>query len=168
MPRHSNSFIQFLLTCRLPKRTRSPLPGVFSGNPVKSLNRLNALNCPYLKEMDFIFTMLHVLIISFNLLGWIWKKTRKAHLIVVALTFASWFILGIWYGWGYCFLTDWHWREKERLGETNLPNSFIKYMADKMTGSDIDAGLVDLITIAVFIFIILITIYVNFIHRKSS
>jgi len=118
--------------------------------------------------MDVLFTILHLSIILFNLLGWIPKKTRKAHLIVVALTFASWFVLGIWYGWGYCFLTDWHWRVKEKLGEENLPNSFIKYMADKITGKDIDAGLVDLFTIMVFIFIILITIYVNFIQRKIT
>src|SRR5688500_4808879 len=105
--------------------------------------------------MDFLFTLLHILIILFNLTGWIWKKTRKAHLIVVALTFASWFIMGIWYGWGYCFLTDWHWRIKEKNGETNLPDSFIKYMADKITGQDIDAGLIDLFTVILFILILL-------------
>lgn len=121
----------------------------------------------YLDEMDFLFTILHLLIISFNLFGWIWEKTRKAHFIVIALTFASWFVLGIWYGWGYCFLTDWHWRVKERLGETNLPASFIKYMADKISGKDIDARLVDLSTMVIFIFTIIITIYVNFIHRKT-
>jgi len=87
-----------------------------------------------LKILDLLFTLAHLIIIAFNLFGWIWKKTRKAHLIVVGITLASWFILGIWKGWGYCFLTDWHWRVKEKLGETGLPDSFIKYMADKITG----------------------------------
>lgn len=116
---------------------------------------------------DILFTFLHFAVILFNLLGWIWQRTRKAHLTVITLTFASWFILGIWYGWGYCFLTDWHWRVKERSGETGLPNSFIKYMADKITGMDIEAAFVDLSTLIVFILIILITIYVNFIQKKT-
>ena len=118
--------------------------------------------------MDFLFTFLHVTIILFNLLGWIWKQTRKAHLIIITLTFASWFILGIWYDWGYCFLTDWHWRVKEKSGETELPNSFIKYMADKITGKDIDAAFVDLATLILFILIILSTMYVNFIQKHTQ
>ncbi|HUR31773.1 MAG TPA: hypothetical protein VMZ69_10110 [Saprospiraceae bacterium] len=44
------------------------------------------------------------------------EKTRKAHLLVIDLTIASWFIIGLWKGFGYCFLTDWHWRIKEKLG----------------------------------------------------
>ena len=119
------------------------------------------------KFLDILFTFFHFAVIFFNLLGWIWQKTRKAHLIFITLTLASWFILGIWYGWGYCFLTDWHWTIKQRSGETALPNSFIKYMADKITGKDIDAAFIDLSTLIVFIMIILITIYVNFIRKKT-
>src|SRR5690606_33751764 len=96
--------------------------------------------------------------------GWIFPKTRKLHLITIGLTFGSWFILGFWYGFGYCFLTDWHWDVKRKLGETNLPSSFIKYFADKISGNDISATLVNNVTLIVFIITIILTIYYNFFH----
>src|SRR4030095_9126954 len=121
-----------------------------------------------LKILDLVFTLLHLIIIAFNLFGWILKKTRKAHLIVAGITLASWFILGIWTGWGYCFLTDWHWRVKEKLGETSLPNSFIKYMADKISGQNIDPGIVDVATLGIFLAAIILSLYVNFFTKKTK
>jgi hypothetical protein len=111
--------------------------------------------------LDILLTILHLGFTLFNLAGWIWKKTRKAHLITIGLTLASWLILGIWYGLGYCVLTDWHWTVKRALGQKNLPSSFIKYYADKISGSDIPANLVDSVTAIVFVLIILITAIVN-------
>lgn len=121
-----------------------------------------------MKLLDIFFTALHLLIIGFNLFGWLWPRARKIHLWVVALTLASWFILGIWYGIGYCPITDWQWRIKARLGETNLPNSFIKYFADKITGNDYPPDLVDRITLISFIVAIVITLYVNFFRKTGS
>lgn len=115
--------------------------------------------------LDVFFYALHLIIIGFNLFGWIWTKTRKLHLLVVALTLGSWLILGIWYGFGYCFLTDWQWNIKEKLGETDLPNSFVKYFADQITGLDFDPGLIDGITLGAFALAIGATIYVNFIKK---
>src|SRR5687768_8211767 len=121
-----------------------------------------------MRLLDILLTFAHLLVIGFNLLGWIWKKTRKAHLILVVLTIASWFIIGIWKGLGYCFLTDWHWRVKEKLGEDNLPNSFIKYFGDKISGTSINPQLVDAVTLVLFLFVIIITVYFNFFYRKIS
>ena len=115
---------------------------------------------------DWLFTLLHIVIIGFNLFGWIWPSTRKLHLIVVALTLGCWLILGIWYGIGYCPITDWQWQIKQKLGEVNLPNSFVKYYADKISGQNISAALIDTITGISFASAIIITIYVNFIKRK--
>jgi len=117
--------------------------------------------------IDFFLSFLHIAFTLFNLLGWIWPRTRKLHLITMGATAASWFILGIWYGWGYCFLTDWQWTVKEKLGETNLPSSFIKYFADKLTGSDIDPSLVNTTTLVCFIAAVGLTIYVNFFKRAK-
>lgn len=97
--------------------------------------------------LDLLFTIIHVALIVFNLTGWIWKRTRRLHLITLLLTAASWAILGIWYGLGYCPLTDWHWQVKEKLGETALPNSFVKYILDKILGTDLPVALVDTITL---------------------
>lgn len=119
-----------------------------------------------LKILDLIFLWMHLLVISFNLFGWIWKGTRKAHLFILMVTLFSWFILGIKYGMGYCFLTDWHWEVKIKLGETNLPNSFIKYFFDHYTFLNISAEAADLVTIVAVVLIVLLTVYFNFIKRK--
>ncbi len=104
-----------------------------------------------LKLLDLLLTIFHFCHYSgFNLFGRVWKPLRKAHFIVVCATAACWFILGIWFGIGYCPITDWDWQIKEKLGEHNLPNSFIKYYADMITGRSVDAGLIDTLTAAGF------------------
>ena len=117
--------------------------------------------------LDLLLSFLHIAFTLFNLLGWIWPRTRKLHLITIGATAASWFILGIWYGWGYCFLTDWQWSVKERLGEGNLPSSFIKYFADKLTGRDIDPSIINTITLICFLAAVILTVYVNFFMKKK-
>ncbi len=116
--------------------------------------------------LDIFFTLLHWLIIGFNLLGWIWRATLKLHLYSVLLTAASWLVLGIWYGIGYCPITDWQWQVKTKLGEQNLPNSFVKYQADKLTGVDFNPATIDTITAISFAFVTLLSIYLN-IRRKT-
>jgi hypothetical protein len=121
-----------------------------------------------LEVSDLLFTFLHLALTGFNLLGWIWPRTRKAHFISVLLTLASWLLPGFWYGWGYCPLTDWHWQIKRKLGESDLPNSFIKYMADTITGADINPALVDGFTLALFLLAIAISVYVNYFNKNIS
>jgi hypothetical protein len=118
--------------------------------------------------LDIFLTIAHIAVTLFNLTGWIWKRTRKAHLLVLSLTLLSWLLLGFWYGWGYCVLTDWHWEVKEKLGEKNLPASFIKYLGDKLTGRDLDPLLVDNITLGCLVFSVVAAVYVNFIRRKKT
>jgi hypothetical protein len=118
--------------------------------------------------LDYLFTLLHLIIIGFNLLGWIWRSTRKLHLIFVLLTAASWLLLGIWYGIGYCPITDWQWQIKERLGETNLPNSFIKYFVDKLTRSDISSDLIDAVTAIFFAIAAALSVYLNFFKKNQQ
>jgi hypothetical protein len=121
-----------------------------------------------LQILDFLLSIVHLVLIGFNLLGWIWPQTRKAHLITIVATAASWFILGIWYGMGYCPVTDWQWDVKEKLGETNLPNSFIKYFADKVTGKNLNPSLIDTITVCLFVTAALLSVYVNFFKKKTK
>ena len=116
-----------------------------------------------LRLLDLFFTGLHLFIIGFNLLGWIWPRCRKAHFILVVATAGSWFLLGLWFGLGYCPITDWQWQVKEKLGEQNLPNSFVKYYADWLTGYDFSPGLIDTWTGALFALAAFLSVYVNFI-----
>lgn len=93
--------------------------------------------------LDYFFIVFHFSLILFNLMGWAWRRTRRIHLIFIGLTMLSWFGLGIFYGWGYCPPTDWHWKIKRALGETGLPDSYVKYYVDKLTGVSWDPLVVD-------------------------
>ena len=118
--------------------------------------------------LDGFLTFLHLAIILFNLFGWIPRYTRRPHLISIIVTAASWFLLGIWFGIGYCPITDWQWQVKEKLGESNLPASFIKYYADKITGNKIDPILIDRITAGCFGGAAIISLFVNLFIKKRS
>ena len=118
--------------------------------------------------LDILLTILHFVVILFNLFAWTVPSLRKAHFVGVLLTAGSWLVLGIWYGLGYCPITEWQWRIKEQLGETNLPGSFVKYYADKWSGRDIDAGLVNWVTAISFGLAVVLSVYFNFFHRKHK
>lgn len=97
--------------------------------------------------LDWFFALFHASLALFNLTGWAWRATRRAQLVTISLTLLSWFGLGIFFGWGYCPCTEWHWQVKRRLGEHDLPNSYIKYYADRITGTDWNPLLVDSVTV---------------------
>ena len=116
--------------------------------------------------LDIMLTIVHLSIIGFNLFGWIPRSARKAHFIFIVLTAASWFLLGIWFGIGYCPVTDWQWKIKEQLGEHDLPASFITYFTNKITGKNFDPDLVNALTMIFFTAAALLSIYVNFLRLK--
>lgn len=121
-----------------------------------------------LRLLDIFLTFIHLIIIGFNLFGWIWPATRKMHFICVLATAASWLLLGLWFGVGYCPVTDWQWQVKAKLGEHDLPASFIKYYADKITGKNISSSFIDLITAICFAVAALLSVYVNFIKKNRK
>ena len=114
-----------------------------------------------LQILDFLLYAAHLLLIGFNLLGWIWRKTLRWHLLCVLLTALSWFGLGIWYGFGYCFITDWQWDVKRQLGQSNLPNSFIDHFVNQVMGLSISSQLIDVLTGLMFGLVAIISIVRN-------
>ena len=121
--------------------------------------------------LDKFFIIFHTIYALFNILGWIWKKTRKLNLIFLLLTGFSWFILGIWYGIGYCPLTHWHWQIRHRLGYYDMPYSYIKFLLDTWTGLDWHPILVDVMTGTAFGSALIISIFLNikaWIENKRS
>lgn len=108
--------------------------------------------------LDIFFVVLHSLLIIFILSGWLIPKLRAAHLIVVLLTGASWFLLGIFYGIGYCPLTDWHWMVLKELGKTGLPVSYVQYILDRILGINISARTADVITLAGWVFALIVSL----------
>jgi hypothetical protein len=119
-----------------------------------------------LQIADYFFLIFHSLLILFNLTGWIFRRTRRLHLVVILLTFASWFILGIWYGWGYCPLTDWHWEVLRELGHFNLPPSYVGYLIHRITGIKLDNDIVDYITVGSALIALILSIWANFFRKK--
>jgi len=115
--------------------------------------------------LDIFFVVFHSSLIIFNLFGWIWRKTRIWNLITLLLTGASWLILGWIAGvFGYCPLTNWHFSVLEKLGKTNLPNSYVKYLADRITGLDFNAEQVDKVTLYSFLAALAISLALNIRH----
>jgi hypothetical protein len=125
-----------------------------------------------LKSLDIFFVIFHSTLILFNLFGWIFKKTRRLNLVILMLTGLSWFVLGIFYGIGYCPLTDWHFQVLEKLGKPSWSNSYIEYLIERLFDVDISGQLVDKITLIAYIVALLISLLVNFfvrvLNNKSS
>jgi len=111
--------------------------------------------------LNIFFFIFHTVLTLFNVVGWASKRTRKWHLLTMLLTAASWFILGIWYGWGYCACTDWHWDVREALGYHDRSNSYIHFLILKLTGRDLDHGLVEKGTLFVFLAAAVLTVWLN-------
>lgn len=122
----------------------------------------------WLRLADVSLAAAHLALTGFNLLGWIWPKTRRLHLVVLAGTLLSWFGLGVFYGWGYCPLTDWHWRIKLARGERGLPGSFLKYWLDRLTGVSWDPLLVDVLALAFAVAALAASIALNLRDRKRG
>ena len=117
-----------------------------------------------MRLLDIFFTVFHTGLVFFNLFGWIWKKTRRLNLICLLLTGASWVILGIFYGFGYCPLTDWHFNILGKLGYTDLPDSYLSFLFTRLTGMQIDQSMVDSVTLWGLIIALIISLYLNFRH----
>ena len=112
--------------------------------------------------LDIFFVIFHSSLVIFNIFGWIWKRTRKLNLFTLILTGSSWLFLGFIVGVpGYCPLTDWHFRVLEKLGVSDLPSSYIKYLFDRITGYDFNEGLVDKVTLIVFLVSLLFSLIFN-------
>ncbi len=118
--------------------------------------------------LDYFFLVFHTALTLFNILGWIWKKTRLANFITLSLTALSWFGLGLFYGIGFCPLTEWHWQVLEKLGQHNLPYSYITYIIHRLTGLEVNDRLVEVSTAVVFFLSFFISGYLNFFLRKKK
>lgn len=114
-----------------------------------------------LQLANLFFYTFHTALVLFNVIGWMHPKTRKWNLATLLITFGSWFVLGLWKGWGYCFLTDWHYTILRRLGERDLPSSYIAFLVQKLTGWLPDAVLVNSLTLGLALVALACSLWVN-------
>lgn len=120
------------------------------------------------KIANTFFFAFHIALIIFNLFGWIPERLRKWNLAALSLTAFSWFALGIFYGFGYCFLTDWHWQIREKLGYPTDSNSYIHFLITELTGISVAENIVDIFTAIFFFAAFAISVYVNVRDRKRE
>lgn len=110
--------------------------------------------------LDYAFFIFHTLWIVFNMFGWMWRKTRIAHLVVLGLTLLSWFGLGLFYGWGYCLCTDWHFQVRQQLGYVMTETSYIQLLIRQLFGLTISRTLADTMAVVVLVLIVIATVMV--------
>ncbi len=115
-----------------------------------------------LHVLDIFFVAFHSALILFVLFGWIVRPVRPLHLITVLLTGVSWFILGLFYGIGYCPLTDWHWNVLRQLGETNLPAAYVQYILKRLLAIHITPAFSDIITLLGWAGALIIALYLQY------
>ncbi|ANE51193.1 DUF2784 domain-containing protein [Flavisolibacter tropicus] len=122
----------------------------------------------WLQFLNGFFFIFHTAFTLFNITGWWFPATRKWNLITLLLTAFSWFVLGIWYGWGYCLCTDWHWDVRARMGLHDQQQTYIHFLLFQLTGIDFNEKLVDYVTLAIFVLSLLMSIYLNWNDRKRN
>ena len=121
----------------------------------------------WLQFLNYFFFIFHTGFTLFNLVGWAFRVTRKWHLLTMSLTALSWFLLGIWYGFGYCVCTDWHMDVRRQLGYHDDQQSYIRFLIFKLTGIDLDEQLVQTTTLIVFLVLCGLSIMLNIRDRRK-
>jgi len=118
--------------------------------------------------LDKFFLVFHTSLVLFILLGWLWKRFRRINLIVQLLTVFSWFVLGIWYGFGYCPCTDWHWQVRARLGYHDMPASYLVFLINNLTGIRVNKTLVDVFAVIFLLLALAASLYTNSKHQDKK
>jgi hypothetical protein len=113
-----------------------------------------------LEALNIGFFVFHTAWIGFNCVGWAWRPTRRWHLATVSLTAASWFGFGLWYGWGYCPFTDWHWQVRERLGFRDPP-SYIQLLVREFAGIELRPAVADALALGTLLGVGALTAFLN-------
>ncbi|HUW59895.1 MAG TPA: DUF2784 family protein [Candidatus Bathyarchaeia archaeon] len=120
------------------------------------------------RGLDAFFFVFHTGLVLFVLVGWLPRRTRLAHLVVVVLTGLSWFGLGLWYGIGYCPSTQWHWQVRQRLGYGEMSDSYLKFVFDRLTGLDANRAVVDAVAFGSFLAVAVVSLALNVARLKVN
>jgi hypothetical protein len=136
-------------------KTLSGLSTCSPDSPISGQDDYHLLNI-----LNLGFFVFHTLWIAFNCVGWVWRRTRRWQFLTLTLTTLSWFGLGIWYGWGYCPCTDWHWQVRARLGYDDPP-SYVQLLVRELTGIALSPDAADSLTLGMLILAGVLSIVLN-------
>ena len=113
------------------------------------------------KFLDYFFWTFHTGLVIFNLMGWLPQRTRRLNLLTLAATAFSWFGLGIWYGWGYCPCTDWHWQVRRQLGYREEFNTYMQLLFWQLSGVRFETSVVEAMALAGFLISLAVSLVLN-------
>jgi len=84
-----------------------------------------------------------------------------ANLVIILSTVFSWFFLGIWYGFGYCPCTDWHWQVRMKMGLYDTSTSYLEFLVEKLTGLNVDRAVVDVFAVVFLLAALSVSVLLN-------
>ncbi len=120
------------------------------------------VNSFFYNTLDVFFNILHIIIILINCFGWAFKKTLMLNLILLLTTMLSWTILGVFFGLGFCFLTNLHFALLGELKPTNIPFSYLDYLLIENFNLKVSSQTISLLSILVVFGSLGISIKKNF------
>ena len=121
----------------------------------------------WLNAANWLMHGLHLAVLGWNVFGWMYRPWWPWHRLSVALTLASWIVVGLIVGrLGYCVLTDWHWRIRAALGARDLPTTYIAFLLDR-AGISARPRLVSAVTGVVFVAICAVAAVEWWVERRS-
>ena len=115
----------------------------------------------YYHLINSLFHSVHLLVILFVATGWMVSALLPFHLALTGLTLMCWFILGLWFGFGYCPISDWHWKFKGALGDGQPQGSYIHFVLQHMRKNKISAAVVDKVVLVGTVVIMGISLFLN-------
>ena len=99
------------------------------------------------RVLNLLLHGLHLAIIIFSLLGWCFETCRPYHLILSAGIGLSWFAYGFAIGEpGCCIVTQMQKKLWRKMQLSNMPESYIVNLLEKLGAKACDPRRVDLIT----------------------
>jgi hypothetical protein len=108
-----------------------------------------------------LFHLAHIAVILFVMIGWIFRPLLPLHLALTLLTLGSWFILGHWFGTGYCPISDWHWKLKETLGGGRPNGTYIHLVLQNISRRELNPASVDKVVLVGTVVIAGISLVLN-------
>ena len=113
-----------------------------------------------LATLNILFFLFHTIILVFNLAGWMFRRTRRLHIVCLGATLFSWFVMGYWKGMGYCICTDWHFQVRREMGIKDNIHSYSQLIAKSFFGVEMDRTTSDLSAGGGLLFILVATLIV--------
>lgn len=122
-----------------------------------------------LRACNAALHVLHLAVIGFSILGWIWPGTRPWHLALAAGIATSWFVIGPLRGEpGYCVVTGAQHAVWRRLCPEAPRPGYMVYLAERLLGRPAPPGRVAWWTQAVFYTTTALSVALAFATRPSA